>query len=224
MKKSPSHFLLVAVLFLAGCAYKPDAVEHTQPYSATGSHTIYLVNHGWHTGIVVPQQPFSQSVPQLVTRFNQADYLEFGWGDKGFYQADKITFGLAIKALLWPTDSVVHVVGLTEAVDVYFPSSQIESLLLTDVELQSLVKFIAGSFAFDQAGLIQPTQLGIYGDSQFYQAIGNYHAFNTCNNWTAKALKSFGMDIFVSSKLTADSVMDYVKAYKLEREQNANHH
>lgn len=156
LKKSPSHFLLVAVLFLVGCSYKPEVIETSLPYSATGSHTIYLVNHGWHTGIVVPQQPFAQSVPQLVTRFNQADYLEFGWGDKDFYQADKITLGLAIKALLWPTDSVVHVVGLTEAVDVYFPTSQIESLLLTDAELQSLVKFIAGSFAFDQAGLIRP--------------------------------------------------------------------
>ena len=100
LKKSPSHFLLVAVLFLVGCSYKPEAIETSLPYSATGSHTIYLVNHGWHTGILVPQQSFTQKVPQLVARFNQADYLEFGWGDKGFYQADKITLGLAIKALL----------------------------------------------------------------------------------------------------------------------------
>jgi hypothetical protein len=36
---------------------------------------------------------------------------------------------------------------------------------------------------------------------------------NTCNNWTAKSLKSFGMDISVTFKLTSDSVMGYVKKH-----------
>jgi len=34
---------------------------------------------------------------------------------------------------------------------------------------------------------------------------------NTCNKWTAKGLKSAGMDISPTFKLTADSIMDYLK-------------
>lgn len=223
LKTSASHFLLIALLFIAGCSNKPDAVEYAKPYSGIGSHTIYLVNHGWHTGIVMPKQPFTAHVPMLLKRFPQADYLEFGWGDKGFYQAQKIKIGLAIQALFWPTDSVVHVVGLTDSVDVYFPNSEIESLQLNDSELQSLVKFITGSFALDKNGLLLPSKQGIYGDSQFYQAVGDYHAFNTCNKWTAKGLQSLGMEMHSGFKLTADSVMNFVKSYKHEQKKYANH-
>ncbi len=37
---------------------------------------------------------------------------------------------------------------------------------------------------------------------------------NTCNTWTAKGLKSAGMDISPTFKLTADSIMDYMKEYR----------
>jgi hypothetical protein len=37
---------------------------------------------------------------------------------------------------------------------------------------------------------------------------------NTCNKWTAKGLKSAGMDISPTFKLTADSIMDYLKEYR----------
>ena len=48
---------------------------------------------------------------------------------------------------------------------------------------------------------------GIYGDSQFYKAKGEFHIFNTCNKWTAKGLESAGMNISTTFKLTASSIM-----------------
>ncbi|MGF1760774.1 DUF2459 domain-containing protein, partial [Photobacterium sagamiensis] len=47
---------------------------------------------------------------------------------------------------------------------------------------------------------------------QFYKGVGDYHLMNTCNQWTAKGLKSTGMDISPTFKLTAGSVMKYVAA------------
>ena len=52
---------------------------------------------------------------------------------------------------------------------------------------------------------------GIYGNSQFYKGVGDYYLMNTCNKWTAKGLKSIGMDISPIFKLTADSIMTYIK-------------
>ena len=57
---------------------------------------------------------------------------------------------------------------------------------------------------------------GIYGDSQFYRGAGEYYLTNTCNKWTAKALQSAGMDISPGFKLTADSVMGYIKEWQQE--------
>ena len=53
-------------------------------------------------------------------------------------------------------------------------------------------------------------QKGIYGDSQFYKGVGNFHLMNTCNKWTAKGLKSIGMGISPTFKLTAGSIMNYL--------------
>ena len=55
---------------------------------------------------------------------------------------------------------------------------------------------------------------GIYGNSQFYKGVGDFYLMNTCNKWTAKGLKSAGMDISPTFKLTADSIMDYLKDYR----------
>ena len=47
---------------------------------------------------------------------------------------------------------------------------------------------------------------------------------NTCNKWTAKGLKSAGMDISPTFKLTADSIMDYVKEYRQTLTMGTNGH
>lgn len=56
----------------------------------------------------------------FLTACSSKPYLEFGWGDKYFYQAENPTVGLGIKAILWSTKSVVHVVALPLRPDEYF--------------------------------------------------------------------------------------------------------
>ena len=97
------------------------------------------------------------------------------------------------------------------AVAAYFKESEIAVLKLNDEQLGSLVKFIANSFGRDEKNSIIPQRKGIYGDSQFYQGVGDYYLMNTCNKWTAKGLKSIGMDLSPTFKLTSGSVMDAIK-------------
>jgi len=73
-----------------------------------------------------------------------------------------------------------------------------------------LLSFIASSFYKNQKGEILETQGGIYGNSQFYKGVGYFSLMNTCNKWTAKGLKSAGMDIAPAFKLTAGSIMNYL--------------
>jgi len=40
-----------------------------------------------------------------------------------------------------------------------------------------------------------------------------YYLTNTCNKWTAKALKSIGMDIKPIFYLSAESIMDYLNKH-----------
>jgi uncharacterized protein (TIGR02117 family) len=213
MMNSINYLNCVMLVFLmSGCTSSPAVIDSPQKYSATGDIKVYVVSHGWHTGLVLPSSHLMLDLPALKTRFPTAQYIEFGWGDKGFYQTKEITSGLTLRAIFWPTESVIHAVGINRNVNHYFSNSQIEALLLTEKELARLTKFIAGSFAKDRSKQLIPTKNGIYGDSQFYKAVGDYYLMNTCNKWTAKGLKSIGMDISTTFKLTSASVMDFVKA------------
>lgn len=202
---------LILILMLSACSTEPLVISHPVESQKTGENRVYVANHGWHTGFIIPAASIRQSVPELKRRFGGAEFIEIGWGDRGFYQAQEITVGLTMRAVFWPSESVIHAVAVPTDPVAFFPNSAIEELGLDDGELSRLVQFISDSLGRDGGGNIVPMGNGLYGDSQFYVGAGHYHLMNTCNKWTAKGLKSAGMDISPAFKLTAGSVMDAVR-------------
>ena len=206
-------FLIFIFLLLSACPSKPYVVKYNNETIVEESEIIYVVSHGWHTGIVVSARKIQSNLPQLEERFGNTPYIEFGWGDNMFYPANEITTGLTLRALLWPTESVIHAVAIPEKVDLFFPDSQVEKLCLSSTNYSLLISFITNSFHKDEKGNIIQLKNGIYGNSQFYQGEGKFYFMNTCNTWTAKGLKSAGIDISPTFKLTANSIMDYIVKY-----------
>jgi uncharacterized protein (TIGR02117 family) len=207
--------LIILLVVIPGCSNKPYIIKQTD-ISVLTSKEIYIVNHGWHTGFVVPAHTIQSQLPQLADRFNNTSYFEFGWGDKGFYQAEQITSGLTLQAVFWPTEAVIHVVALTERPDIYYFNSEMEVLCLEKKQYAILISFIEHSFYKDNNGYIISLKNGVYGNSQFYKGEGDYYLMNTCNKWTAKGLKSIGLDIQPTFKLTAGSVMSFLSEQNRE--------
>jgi len=204
------NFILLIIIILGGCSAKPNIVSYAEKFEGFGQNGVYVVSHGWHTGFVIPAPEIQGVIPELEQRFGDILYIEFGWGDKGFYQAKETTSGLTLRAIFWPTESVVHSVAVPQKVEEYFSNSEVAKLCLSDGELSALIGFISRSFFRDKSGNLLELQKGIYGDSQFYSGVGDFYLMNTCNRWTAKGLKSIGMDISTTLKLTAGSVMNYL--------------
>lgn len=214
-------FLLICTLCLFGCSGMPHAITPTAaPSQDTGSNLVYIVNHGWHTGIIVPAEKMNIYLPPLTERFKIGQWYEFGWGDKGFYQAQEITTGLTFRAMFWSSGAVMHVVSVPTSPEAFFTGSELFSLTLTDNGLSNMLTFIANSFERDEQNKIIPLRKGIYGDSQFYAATGRYYILNTCNKWTAKGLKSGGLNISPTLKLTSGSVMNYLKNNMINHQQD----
>lgn len=199
--------LISFALSLASCSSLPEVVHHYDESSSKERTVIYVADHGWHTGLVIPAERIQSSLPDLRDRFGTVPYLEFGWGDEGFYQANEVTTGLTLRAMFWSSGSVLHVAGVPSNVAAHFPDSEVLALCLTDSQLRSLLEFVVSSFSQTPRGTVARLKKGLYGDSQFYGGIGTYHLLNTCNKWTAKALASGGMDISPTFKLTAGSVL-----------------
>jgi uncharacterized protein (TIGR02117 family) len=204
-------YLLLLCLF-SGCSTLPPSIKPGPGTSDTDNNNlIFVLNHGWHTGVVVPAHALTNKLPELRQRFPDSKYLEIGWGDEGFYQAEEITSGLTISAAFWPTAAVLHIVSIPASPEKLFPQSRVFRLPISDDELSHLLKFISSSFYFNQKKALTPLQSGLYGDSQFYRAVGDFYLFNTCNTWTAKALESSGFnlpdDVLI---LTAEEVMQFL--------------
>jgi uncharacterized protein (TIGR02117 family) len=204
--------LFISLLAISACSTKPHVLKQTK-ISVPTSRDIYIVRHGWHTGFVVPASTIQSQLPQLYDRFGNTPYMEFGWGDTGFYQAEEISSGLTMKAIFWPTGSVIHAVAVPERPDFYFPDNEVETLCLDSHQYSLLVGFIEHSFYKDNDGKITKLKNGTYGDSQFYKGEGDYYLMNTCNTWAAKGLKSAGLNISPAFKLTAGSIMSYLSKH-----------
>ncbi|MBK8182954.1 MAG: TIGR02117 family protein [Candidatus Competibacteraceae bacterium] len=205
-------FLLLG--WLAGCSCSPYVIQPKQTPDNSPANRIYVVSHGWHTGLVVPASRLNQALPGLARRFGNSVFYEIGWGDKGFYQAKEITTGLTLQAMLWATGAIVHVVAVPRSPYESFPHSQVSDACVSEAELDSLITFLASSFSHDKSGQIIPLARGIYGDAHFYEGTGRYYLLNTCNKWTAKGLSSAGYDISPTFKLTAGSIMNYLAHHR----------
>jgi uncharacterized protein (TIGR02117 family) len=201
--------LFVSLLAVSACSTKPHVLKQTA-INVPGSNYIYVVRQGLHTGFVVPASTIQSQLPQLYERFADTPYLEFGWGDRGYYQAEEITSGLTVRAIFWPSESVVHAVAIPERPDIHFSDNELEVLCLDGAQYSLLIGFIEHSFFKDNDGNIIESKDGADGDSQFYQGEGHYYLMNTCNSWTARGLKSAGLNISPAFKLTAGSIMGYL--------------
>lgn len=210
----PYRFITAGLFVLicaTACAFAPYSTDYQLPYSGAGDQAIYIVSHGWHTGIVMPANSVIPRLPQLEKRFPSSPYLEFGWGDRGFYQADEITAGITLKAMLLPSATVMHVVSVPFNAEHYFSNSEVIRLCVTRREMNALSEFIVNSFRVSESSQICSLQNGVYGDSQFYRGSGDYHLLNTCNKWTARGLNSIGLPIRSALSFTADSVLRYAQ-------------
>lgn len=176
----------------------------------TDNKTVYIVNHGLHTGIVLAKKdadPYMYSFDD----FKSARYLEIGWGDETYYQTEEETLCMGIRALFWPTDSVLHVAALQTDPVAYFSNSEVVQLKLSKTDFIRLVEFINNSFALDEKKQIITLGSGLYGTSRFYRAEGTFHLFNNCNTWSASAIRSSGFPISTFYVFTAGNIMYQLK-------------
>lgn len=192
---------LACALLVAGCA-APTASMPARP----GAAAIHLIGHGWHTGIAIAGADLPDDFPALAD-FPSAEQLEFGWGDAEYYPAQDPSVWLGIKALFWPTPSVLHVAEIRGEIAAAFPMSTIVRIELSADGLHRLRDFIRAEFQLDPQGRPIAVARGLYGESRFYRARSSFYFPHTCNWWTAAALAAAGIPIEPATAVTARALL-----------------
>lgn len=200
--------LVLTAAVICGCAAQPSTPQ--QPGSSGLERTIYVLSHGWHTGIVVRYADIPVQLWPEKADFSGSRYLEVGWGDEAFYRAQTVTLAMVLKAAFVPTRSVLHVVGFNREVAEFFAHSDIVELQLSEQGFVDLAQYIHDGFTRREGRTAVALGLGLYGTSRFYQANGTYSLFYNCNHWVAGALRQAGVPIVAAIALTSGNVLSQV--------------
>ncbi|MFC3606365.1 DUF2459 domain-containing protein [Stutzerimonas tarimensis] len=202
--------LLLTLSMTAACNGKPEAVVPGGSAAAPALHRAYVVDHGRHSGVAIAASAVQAAIPTLEAQTAAPAYFEFGWGDAGYYPAEKGGLRLAVNALFRPSEATLHVMSLPMEPSRYFAGEVVE-VCLSEPQLKALIAFVGASFRYDAEGRPIPSATGRYPISQFYEARGRYHLFNTSNDWTARALESAGFERSPRFRLTSTPVMRLVR-------------
>jgi uncharacterized protein (TIGR02117 family) len=201
---SPFHVLQLALLalFLAGCASGPCYEAGAQ---TDALHSIYVVRRGWHTGILIAAVDWPDRRWALFDDFPESEYLEFGWGDERFYQARRSTPWLATRAVLWPTSSVIHVIGFKAPLGDLGAKDVVE-VRVTAEGLRRLTAAIKREFAGERLMLSWPETDLAPAPNQFYSGRRSFYFPRMCNWWVARHLQEAGCPIQSWSVVTASRI------------------
>jgi len=206
-----SSFILIVLFFGSSCLGPVQNLYPSKPGDPV--KTIYVVSHGWHTGLVLNINDMATSKLRVPDFFQQSKSVEFGWGDEGFYKSEEFSLWLTVKAALLPTPTVLHVVDLRYSVDTHFPASGIVKVDLSENGFKKLCTYIESSFLKNEQGNFIETGPGIYGRSRFYRSKENYFFPKTCNVWTASALRTAGCPITPLYAIRAINVFNQTKKF-----------
>ncbi len=214
----PLPFWMVAdsASFCAGVGHATKACRAPSAVAARTapetSPVVHLVAHGWHSGLVIDTNDLDARDLPYASTLKRHRYVEFGWGDADFFQADHPTIVTALDAMLTPGPAVLHVASFDASPEAYFSKEPLYRIPVSPAGLQELTRFVASSFQWSERGEPLVTGPGDYGpDSQFVKATGRYYFPNTCNVWTAKALASADVPMTPSVAVTSQALLHQVE-------------
>ena len=199
---------LVALALAAGCL---TSSAHREAPGSERGRVAWVVDHGWHTAIVIRRADVDPAIWPEASDFPQASLIEISWGDRDFYMAAEGTASLAVKAALFSSGSVLLLAGLDESALTSIPARDAAELGLSRSGFDRMTRFFHDEYQRDEDGRSVRLGPGLDGATWFYAARSRYRLFNTCNTWVARALQRAGLDVTPAGVVTAGAVMHQVR-------------
>ncbi len=188
-----SYFFLCFVLALI-----PVSEETTNKPKTV---TIYLMQSGVHTDLIVPVHHNSQRWDAFFPYENNKVYdttfhwIGIGMGDKHFFLTtptfNDLTLNTAFRGAFGLSGAAIHAYYHYE-----IPTNRpVVQLALTENQYERLCRYILRTVKFknEKPILLHSKVEGTTFDyDRYYDANGSYNVFNTCNSWVNEGLKEAG--------------------------------
>ena len=190
-------FIIFILIYILSAFFLPKISVNSSVVQEGKTIPVYILSNGIHTDIVLPVKnhlfDWTQKVKfeNTIAKDSTAQFVAFGWGDKGFYLetptwAD-LKLSTALKAASGFSTSAMHTTFYKSLKE----NEQCKKILISESEYQRLVSYITNSFQLDSESFMKIETSAVYGKNDaFYEAKGSYSLFYTCNTWTNNALKA----------------------------------
>ena len=192
----------IAILLLL-VALSPARSEWKCLPEAHGCKSIYVVHDSWHAAIVLRAADISAAAVPEIVDFPTAEFVEFSWGDKDYFPDPKAGVFTALKAAFWSSGSVLHVVGFSGEVKLFYPTATVTEVRVATSSLDQLTDFISKTFSRSEPSARARASAGLFAYSHFYPSTHRFSLLKTCNTWVAEALESAGLPVAPRQVFTA---------------------
>ncbi len=183
---------------------------------------LHLSTNGMHTDFILPAKNEVFDWTSIIEDTNfelgitKNTYLGIGWGDKAVHLDigtwSELTIKMGLATLFLPTPTILHITAYNQ---LPFATMNVKKTLISETQYLQLCQYIIGYF---KVGTRQKAQLiedvGYTPNDIFYQAVGKYHAFATCNTWVNKGLKKSGVRAPLWSPLDKGIFYQFGKIHK----------
>lgn len=189
-------FILLLVFTYFSSEFLLSKVENDYKNYDKPEYVMYLKSNGVHTDIVLPLKnniinwanlfPFENT----ISKSKDVNYISIGWGDKGFYLDTPTWAELKVSTALIAGLGI----GTTALHITYYKDIQEDDLTIkvaiSKEQYASIVSTVKKNLQYENGKAINIKTNAQYNENDaFYEAIGSYSIFHTCNTWTNNTLK-----------------------------------
>lgn len=177
----PLFYILIS-LFLTIIPINGDTGDTEKDMS------IYLNSNGVHLNIIIPKNNVAINLIDGLNYNNEDQYFSFGWGDRNFYLEtptwNDLTFKNTFVALFLKSSTLVHFTRYTSTRGDWM------EIKVNQYQLEKINQYIYESFYSDpQNKKVLLYNSGYSNNDDFYEAVGSYSFYKTCNSWVNTGLK-----------------------------------
>ena len=189
--------LVIGVFFLAalGGSFIPANDNWREPDRGI---PIFVETNGVHVSLIVPISAAGEDLSDLIRPEHLADsnlygtHVMIGWGHRRVYRNAR-TWGDVkaadiASAIIGSDETTLHIYHLIDP----RPASHRKRFLVTQAQFHSIMASIRSTFRLTADG--RSTAYPAYSENNlFYDSVGHYSAYTTCNEWTGAVLRKAGV-------------------------------
>ena len=184
----PVMYLLVSFILLM--IPVNDKKDHSEK-----NNSIFLQSNGVHLSIIIAKNQLHPSLLEGLKYLDNDTFFAFGWGDKNFYLTtpnwSDLTANNAFRALFVKSNALIHLSRYSNTKEDWV------EIKVNQNQLSKINHYIDKTFFLDTLNnKIVLNNKGYSHNDDFYEAVGSFTCFNTCNTWVNSAFKESSIKAF----------------------------